>query len=122
MREYGIGERHVYNYENFDQIASDDAIDIVYVVLPNSMHAEFSIRAAEAGKHVICEKPMALNVAECDAIIDACKRAGVKLGVGYRLHSEPYTMEVKRFVREKTFGEVRFVSAEFPGETRTNGV
>ncbi|MDX1332238.1 MAG: Gfo/Idh/MocA family oxidoreductase [Robiginitalea sp.] len=112
MREYGIGQAHVYDYENFDQIASDDAIDIVYVVLPNSMHAEFSIRAARAGKHVICEKPMALNVAECDAIIEACKRAGVKLGMGYRLHSEPYTREIKRLVRENTFGQVRFVSAD----------
>jgi glucose-fructose oxidoreductase len=111
MRQYGITQDRVYNYENFDQIASDDAIDIVYVVLPNSMHAEFSIRAARAGKHVICEKPMALSVAECDAIIEACKSAGVRLGMGYRLQSEPYTREVKRLVREKTFGEVRFVSA-----------
>jgi len=120
MREYGIGDEHVYNYENFDQIASDDAIDIVYVVLPNSMHAEFSIRAAQAGKHVICEKPMALNVAECDAIIEACKRAGVKLGVGYRLHSEPYTREIKRLVREETFGQVRFVSADAAYISRGN--
>ena len=120
MQEYGIREQHVYNYENFDQIASDDAIDIVYVVLPNSMHAEFSIRAAQAGKHVICEKPMALNVAECDAIIDSCKTAGVKLGIGYRLHSEPYTREVKRFVRENTFGEVRFVSADAAYISRGN--
>ena len=120
MQEYRIGEEHVYNYENFDQIASDDAIDIVYVVLPNSMHAEFSIRAAAAGKHVICEKPMAMNVAECDAIIEACNKAGVKLGVGYRLHSEPYTQEVKRLVREKTFGEVRFVSADAAYISRGN--
>ena len=112
MREYGIAPEHVYSYETFDQIASDEAIDIVYVVLPNSMHAEFSIRAAQAGKHVICEKPMAISVAECDAIIEACEQAGVKLGIGYRLHSEPYTREVKRLVGEKTFGEVRFVSAD----------
>ena len=120
MQEYGIRKEHVYNYENFDQIASDDAIDIVYVVLPNSMHAEFSIRAAQAGKHVICEKPMALNVAECDAIIDACKKAGVKLGIGYRLQSEPYTREIKRLVREKTFGQVRFVSADAAYISRGN--
>ena len=120
MREYGIARQHVYTYENFDQIASDDEIDIVYVVLPNSMHAEFSIRAAQAGKHVICEKPMALNVAECDAIIEACKKAGVKLGVGYRLHSEPYTREVKRMVREETFGKVRFVSADAAYLSRGN--
>lgn len=120
MQQYGIAEQHVYSYDSFDQIASDDAIDIVYVVLPNSMHAEFSIRAARAGKHVICEKPMALNVAECDAIIEACVKAGVKLGIGYRLHSEPYTREVKRFVREKTFGEVLYVSADAAYISRGN--
>ena len=97
---------------NFDSIADNEDIDVVYVVLPNSMHAEFSIRAAKAGKHVICEKPMAMNVAECDAIINACKEAGVKLGMGYRLHSEPYTNEVKRFVREKTFGKINYITAD----------
>lgn len=111
-QQYKIPEENIYNYENFDRIADNDDIDIVYVVLPNSMHAEFSIRAAKAGKHVICEKPMAISVAECDAIIEACASAGVKLAVGYRLQSEPYTQEVKRMVREKTFGEVKFVSAD----------
>ncbi len=110
--KYGIAEEHIYNYENFDTIKNDDAIDVVYVVLPNSMHAEFCIRAAKAGKHVICEKPMAMDVAECDAIIDACETAGVKLGMGYRLHSEPYTQEIQRFVKEKTFGAVRYISAD----------
>ena len=110
--QYGLPEKNIYNYENFDTIASNDEIDIIYVVLPNSMHAGFSIRAARAGKHVICEKPMAINVEECDAIIDACNQAGVKLGIGYRLHSEPYTREIKRFVREKTFGEPLYISAE----------
>lgn len=111
-QRYGIPKDNIYNYETFDRIADNDAIDIVYVVLPNAMHAEFSIRAAKAGKHVICEKPMAISVKECDEIIRACKRAGVKLGMGYRLHSEPYTREVKRLVSEKTFGEISFVSAE----------
>ncbi|WP_421807318.1 Gfo/Idh/MocA family protein [Flagellimonas sp.] len=110
--KYGIPKRNIYNYQNFDDIANNEDIDVVYVVLPNSMHAEFSIRAAQAGKHVICEKPMGISVAECDAIIDACKDAGVKLGMGYRLHSEPYTQQVKEFVREKTFGDVLFVSAD----------
>ncbi len=110
--KYGIPVKNIYNYQNFDAISENEDIDIVYVVLPNSMHAEFSIRAARAGKHVICEKPMAISVRECDAIIDACREAGVKLGMGYRLHSEPYTREVKRFVKEKTFGEVLYVSAE----------
>jgi len=110
--QYGLPNKNIYNYQNFDRIADNDDIDIVYVVLPNSMHAEFSIRAAKAGKHVICEKPMAISVKECDEIIDACKTAGVRLGVGYRLHSEPYTREIKRFVKEKTFGEPLYITAE----------
>jgi glucose-fructose oxidoreductase len=110
--KYNIPEHNIYNYENFDTIADNDDIDIVYVVLPNSMHADFSIRAAKAGKHVICEKPMAVSVAECDAIIDACEKADVKLSVGYRMQSDPYTNEVKKYVREKTFGEPLFVSSD----------
>jgi len=110
--KYSIPKESIYNYENFDTIIKNDSIDIVYVVLPNSMHADFCIRAARAGKHVICEKPMAMNVEECDAIITACKKANVKLSVGYRLHSEPYTQEVQRMVREKTFGVIRYVNAE----------
>lgn len=110
--KYDIPKKNIYNYENFDEISQNEDIDIVYVVLPNSMHAEFSIRAAKAGKHVICEKPMAVSVEECDAIISACNKAKVKLGIGYRLHSEPYTKEVKRFVKEKTFGKITYVSAD----------
>lgn len=125
--KYSIPKENIYNYENFDAIVNNADIDIVYVVLPNSMHADFSIRAAKAGKHVICEKPMAISVKECDAIIEACKNANVKLSVGYRLHSEPYTQEVKRMVKEKTFGEVQYVSAEaayfsdqYPDQWRLN--
>lgn len=110
--QYGIPEQNIYNYKNFDAIANNPDIDIVYVVLPNSMHADFSIRAAKAGKHVICEKPMAISVAECDAIINACDRAKVKLSVGYRMQSDPHTHEVKKYVREKTFGDVLFVSSD----------
>jgi glucose-fructose oxidoreductase len=120
QQKYGIEPAHVYSYDTFDQIASDDAIDIVYVVLPNSMHAEFSIRAAKAGKHVICEKPMAMSVVECDAIIDACQEAGVKLGVGYRLQSEPYTQEIQRLVRENAVGTISFVSADAAYLSRGN--
>ncbi|MBC2840651.1 Gfo/Idh/MocA family protein [Robiginitalea sp. SC105] len=120
MQKYDIEESHVYNYETFDQIANDASVDAVYVVLPNSMHAEYAIRAAQAGKHVICEKPMGISVAECDAIIEACRKAGVKLGMGYRLHSEPYTQEIKRLVREKTFGDVRYVMGEAAYISRGN--
>jgi len=118
--KYDIPKENIYNYENFDEIADNANIDIVYVVLPNSMHADFSIRAAKAGKHVICEKPMAVSVAECDAIINACELANVKLGIGYRLHSEPYTKEVKRFVRENTFGNLKKITADAAYISRGN--
>lgn len=111
-KKYNIPNENIYNYDNFDRIKDNDDIDIVYVVLPNSMHADFCIRAAKAGKHVICEKPMAVTVSECDAIIAACEKAVVKLGMGYRLHSEPYTQKIKQIVAEKTFGEVKYVSAD----------
>ena len=119
-KKYNIPETNIYNYDNFDSIIHNDDIDIVYVVLPNAMHAEFCIRAAKAGKHVICEKPMAVSVVECDAIIDACKSSNVKLGVGYRLHSEPYTKEVKCLVKAKTYGEIQYVSADAAYLSTTN--
>ena len=112
QEKYNIPKENIYNYENFDTIADNDSIDVIYVVLPNSMHAEFCIRAATAGKHVICEKPMAVSVAECDAIMNACNEHKVKLSVGYRMQSDPYTHEVKKYVREKTFGDVLFVSSD----------
>ncbi len=124
---YAIPKQNIYNYDNFDSIADNKDIDIVYVVLPNSMHAEFCIRAAKAGKHVICEKPMAVSVAECDAIIEACSSAGVKLSVGYRMQSDPYTDEIKRLVKEKLYGTVQYVSSDAayisrgnPGQWRLN--
>ncbi|MGC9342716.1 MAG: Gfo/Idh/MocA family protein, partial [Bacteroidales bacterium] len=80
------------------------------IVLPNSMHKEYTIRAAEAGKHVICEKPMAINANECRKMIRACKENNVKLSIGYRLHFEPYTQEVMRLGQEKVFGDVRHIS------------
>ncbi|WP_405382100.1 Gfo/Idh/MocA family protein [Maribacter sp. LLG6340-A2] len=111
-KKYNIPSKNIYNYENFDSIVNNKDIDVVYVVLPNSMHADFCIRAAKAGKHVICEKPMAVSVLECDAIIKACNENNVKLSVGYRMQSDPYTNEVKKYVREKTFGDVLFVSSD----------
>ena len=112
QEKYNIPKENIYNYENFDTIADNDSIDVIYVVLPNSMHAEFCIRAAKAGKHVICEKPMAVSVTECDAIMNTCNEYKVKLSVGYRMQSDPYTHEVKKYVGEKTFGDVLFVSSD----------
>ncbi|MFN7117827.1 MAG: Gfo/Idh/MocA family protein [Saprospiraceae bacterium] len=110
-KKYNIPKKNIYNYQNFDTIKDNKDIDLVYVVLPNSMHAEFTIRAARAGKHVICEKPMAVSVQECEEMIKACKDAGVQLAIGYRLHYEPFNLEIKRLGQEKVFGPVRFIEA-----------
>jgi glucose-fructose oxidoreductase len=110
--KYGLSRDNMYNYENFDSIINNPKIDVVYVVLPNSMHADFCIRAPRVGKHVICEKPMAISVVECNAIIKACKYNKVKLSAGYRMQSDPYTHEIKKYVGEKTFGEVNFVLSD----------
>jgi predicted dehydrogenase len=109
--KYNIPDKNIYNYDNFDTIAQNKDIDVVYVVLPNSMHKEYTIRAAQAGKHVICEKPMATSVADCEAMIAACKKANVQLAIGYRLHYEPYNLEIKRLGQEKVFGPVRLIEA-----------
>jgi predicted dehydrogenase len=103
---YSIPKANIYNYKNFDDVASNSDIDIIYVVLPVSMHKEFTIRAAKAGKHVICEKPMALNANECDEMIAACKNENRKLSIGYRLHFEPHHQEMMRLGQQKVYGPV----------------
>jgi predicted dehydrogenase len=111
--KYGIPDKNIYNYTNYDSIKDNPDIDIIYVVLPNSMHAEYTIRAALAGKHVICEKPMALSVADCDKMIAASKKAGKLLSIGYRLHFDPYNLEMVRLGKEKEYGEIKKMSAGF---------
>jgi predicted dehydrogenase len=110
--EHNIPDANVYSYETFDRIADNKEIDVVYVVLPNSMHHEFVIRAARAGKHVICEKPMAVSVKQCEEMIAACKKANVRLFVGYRMHFEPHTREAMRIGQKKEFGAVKIVQSE----------
>ncbi|MGJ8639398.1 MAG: Gfo/Idh/MocA family protein [Opitutaceae bacterium] len=111
-KQYKISKKHIYDYQNYDRIADDKDIDIVYVVLPNSMHADYSIRAAEAGKHVICEKPMGISVAECDRMIAACKANGVTLNVGYRLHFDPFHQVVTHLGKALTLGAPSYLRAE----------
>ena len=103
-QQYNIPDKNVYNYDNFDSIADNESIDVVYVVLPNSMHHEFVIRAAKAGKHVFCEKPMGLTSKECEEMIATCKNAGVRLFVGYRLHTEPHHLAAMKFRDEGKSG------------------
>ena len=124
-QKYSIPEKSIYNYDNFDSIKDNADVDVVYVVLPNSMHAEFTIRAAKAGKHVMCEKPMANTVKECEEMIAACKAAGRKLAIGYRLRYEPHTMRAIEMCREETFGSPRIIESNHSfnigrGEWRTD--
>jgi predicted dehydrogenase len=111
--KYKIPQRNIYNYDNFDQIAGNPEIDVVYVVLPNAMHGEFTIRAAKAGKHVLCEKPMEVSAEKCQAMIDVCKEAKVQLAVGYRCQFTPHHLELIRMAREKAFGQVKLIEASF---------
>jgi glucose-fructose oxidoreductase len=110
-QQYNIPDKNIYNYQTFDQIANNPDIDVIYIVLPPSMHAEYVIRAANAGKHVWCEKPMAMTVAECQSMIDACKKNKVTLSIGYRLHHEPNTQKIIQFRKEKKYGRILKVSA-----------
>lgn len=109
--KYRIPGKNIYNYQNFDNIKNNPDIDIVYIVLPNSMHAEYSIRAAKAGKHVICEKPMAMNVQECEAMIRACAENRVQLSIGYRLYFEPHHLEMRRLGTQKVYGAVKILES-----------
>ncbi len=103
-KDHGFPEKAIYHYDAMQQLADNPDIDIVYVVTPNALHAPHTIAAAKAGKHVICEKPMAMNAAECDTMIAACQAANVRLSIGYRLHFEPHTQELKRLAKDKDFG------------------
>jgi len=102
--KYNLNKKNIYNYENLEQIAHNPDIDIVYVVTPPALHPEFAIRVAKAGKHVISEKPMATSVEDCTRMIAACKKAKVKLAIGYRLHYDLYHKEMMRLAKEQDFG------------------
>ena len=107
--QYGIKPANIYNYQNFDDIKNNKDIQAVYIVLPNGMHEEFTIRAAKAGKHVLCEKPMANSSKEAQNMIDACKKANVKLMIAYRIQYEPKNGFVKNWVRNKEKGNTKII-------------
>ena len=111
QEKYGIPDKNVYNYENFDSIADNKDIDIVYVVTPTGLHPEFSIRAAKAGKHVISEKPMAPTVEDCTRMIEAAEQNKVTLQIGYRLHWDPFHLRLIEAMKTKEFGDWKSISA-----------
>jgi predicted dehydrogenase len=105
--KYNIPLSNVYSYDRFDEIARNKDIDVVYIVLPVALHKEFTIRASKAGKHVICEKPMAPSIKDCDEMIAACKKANRMLSIGYRLQFEPFNREMMRLGQQKVYGQVQ---------------
>jgi glucose-fructose oxidoreductase len=111
--QYNLKKENIYSYENFDRIANNRDVDIVYVVTPPALHPEFTIRAAKTGKHVISEKPMATSVADCDRMIDTCKRAKVQLGIGYRMHYDLFRKELMRIVQTQELGTFMKMAGNF---------
>jgi len=111
--EYGVPSASIYNYDNYDEIAKNPAVDAVYIALPNSMHAEYTIRAAKAGKHVLSEKPMATNVEDCKAMIQGCESAGKKLMIAYRCQYEPANLRAVELIREGKIGTIQSIESAF---------
>lgn len=106
--KYNIPDKNCYNYDNFDAIKNNPDIDAVYIITPNGLHKDQAIRVSKAGKHVICEKPMAINAAEGQQMVDACRAANVRLLVGYRMHFEPNTLQIINMRNDGAFGKVLF--------------
>jgi predicted dehydrogenase len=113
---YGIPKTSIYTYETFDRIRDNKDVDAVYVGLPNSMHCDYTIRAAQAGKHVLCEKPMAISTVECRRMIDACRQAKVKLMIGYRIHYDPTWIQAIQVIKSGDLGEVQSFQGGFYGQ------
>jgi predicted dehydrogenase len=111
--KYGIADRSVYSYDTMERMADNTDIEAVWVVTPNALHADNTIAAAKAGKHVICEKPLEVSVERCQQMIDACKREKRLLATAYRCQFDPLHLECMRLARERTFGAVRVVEAAF---------
>jgi glucose-fructose oxidoreductase len=109
-----------FSYDEYDKCL--EQVDAVYIALPNSLHAEYTIRAARAGVHVLCEKPMAVTVDECQRMIDACRRHRVKLMIAYRLHFEEINLKAVDLVRRGRIGEPKFFNSSFAMTVRANDI
>ncbi len=118
--QYGVAKESIYSYDDMDRMRENKAIQAVYVALPNSMHAEYTIRSAKAGKHVFCEKPMSTTVEDARRMIAACTEARVKLMIAYRMQFEPLTLEVIRRIRSGEIGQVQTIESANGYNSRPN--
>ncbi|MGH9866720.1 MAG: Gfo/Idh/MocA family protein [Candidatus Polarisedimenticolia bacterium] len=110
-KTYGVSR--LYTYDQFDEMLSSGAVDAVYIALPNDLHREYTVRAAGAGLHVLCEKPMAVTEDDCVAMIEAAERAGVKLMIAYRLHFEPAHLAAVELARSGKLGDLKLFNSTF---------
>ncbi|MGI4875105.1 MAG: Gfo/Idh/MocA family protein [Janthinobacterium lividum] len=108
-KQYGIKPSSCYSYQTYDQLKNNPEVEVIYIVLPNAQHHEYTIRGAKAGKHILCEKPMATSVKECEEMIAACKQAGRKLMIAYRIQYEPLNRMAQKLVRDKTYGPTKLI-------------
>ena len=115
-RRYGVEK--LYRYADIDDLSRSGDIDAVYLALPNSMHEDFTIRAARAGLHVLCEKPMAMTTAGCKRMIECARDHRVKLMVAYRLHFERGNLAATEIARSGKLGDLRFFSSQFSMQVR----
>ena len=109
--QHGLPTRSVYSYQNYDTIRDNPDVDIIYIILPNSMHAEYTVRGAQAGKHILCEKPMATSSKDCQRMIEACRAAGKKLMVAYRIQYEPNNRLMRQMVQSRLYGPIKLIEA-----------
>ncbi|MFN6528693.1 Gfo/Idh/MocA family oxidoreductase [Nostoc sp. ChiSLP03a] len=111
-QQYGVNSKNIYNYQNYDTIRNNPEVDVIYIILPNGLHAEYSIRGAQAGKHIMCEKPMAITVEECQAMIDAAKKGDRKLMIAYRAQYEPYNLAAIELAQSGKLGKLKAITSD----------
>jgi predicted dehydrogenase len=109
--QYGVKAEYCYTYQTYDQLKDNPEVDVIYIVLPNALHKEYVIRGAKAGKHILCEKPMAVSSRECEEMIAACNAAKVKLMIAYRIQYEPMNRKLREMVKDKAFGAPKFIES-----------
>lgn len=108
-KKYNV--KHTYTYEQYELCLNNSDVDAVFIALPNNMHLDYTLRAAEAGVHVLCEKPLAMNTAEARQMVDACNRGGVQLMTAYRLHFEEANLMAVEIANSGALGDLRLFSA-----------